>query len=762
MRYLLYLLLLLPVPGSGQNRIGEWRAHVSFTPVIRVAETSESIVAATVNGIFSVDKKGSQITVKTKAEGLSEVGISALAYASDPNILLIGYESGNVDLLQKGQITNFPDLTRKVDLSDKTIHRIVCEGNFAYLCCTFGIVKIDLLKKEVAETWYLGPNNDLKEAFDLTSFNNSWWVATSRGIFRAEKVNNNLQDYRNWQLQTSLPQAEATYSSFAQSDGLLFTHDTTNDRLLASDGKSWQIRYPEIKKIRGIKTASTGIIVLCTSEIWLTGKTGNSIINNYLSGGSRSGTDPRDALTSSNGDLWIGDYRNGLTRQTGISPFVHLFPNAPGSDQITTLKAGSGAIFAATATSTGGTPEAGISIYQAGIWQNFTSSDDAGLKSIAPITSFAFNKDQTDEYWASTAGSGLLFFQKNRVSAHYNESNSPLGAINGSCIVNGLSTDTQGNLWYTNPTGKVRLGSRSANGAFVSLPYQGMFYSNFRTGDLIETSSAIHWVILPDEGLFAFKIEGSTENISDDQFRKIAVQSRFSNGTTTQISQFGQISSLVADHNNELWVGTGTGVVKYNNPEKVFETGVFYGIQPSPDDGEGLFKPILGKEKITAIAVDGGNRKWFGTANSGVFLFTGEGDHLLHHFDSKNSPLLSDCILSIAIDPLNGEVFFATDRGLIAYKSDATEGVSNLDKAYVWPNPLRETFEGVVTIDGLTDGTDVRITDVAGNLIYTKALLIGWQGQSGMPKTANGVKRVATGVYLIFCSSPQQKTIKNY
>jgi len=757
MKRLLLLLFLAPSLVPGQNHIGEWRAHVSFTPVSMVAETAESIVAATSNGLFLTSKQGSQFTIRTKAEGLSEVGISAIAYALDPDYLIVGYESGNVDLLQNGQIINLPDLTRKSELQDKTIHRIVCEGNFAYLCCAFGIVKIDLLKIEVAETWYLGVSNDLKDAFDLASYNDSWWVASSHGIYRASKVNTNLQDYRNWQLQSGLPQTDASYSSFALSGGSLFTHDQSNDQIDAFDGRNWQKKFSAIKNIHAIRSAPTGLIVLSSGGIWLTDQSSTKPISSYPPDLPSAAIDPRDALYSRNGVLWIADHTYGLTQQTGTSSYVHLLPNAPASDLITALKTGPDAIFTATLSSLSGSYEAAISLYQAGIWQNFSSADDAGLKSILPITAFAFTVGIPDDYWASSAGSGLLHFQKNRVSNHFNELNSALGALNGSCIVNGLASDSQNNLWYTNPTGKFRLGSRSTDGNFVTLPYPGMNFTSAPTGAIMVSSTATHWVVLPGEGLFAFKINGSTDNITDDLSRKIAVQSLFRNGTTTQITAFSDISSIAEDHNQQLWVGTGSGVVVYSEPDKVFNTGDFYGTQPSLDDGEGLFKPILDKEKITAIAVDGGNRKWFGTAHSGVFLFSEQGDHLLLHFDSKNSPLLSDQVLFITIDPIDGEVFFATDRGMIAYKGSATEGGANLNKAFVWPNPLREKFNGGVTIDGLTDDTDIRITDVAGNLIFRTSSQGGraiWNG------CRSGGVRVSTGVYLIFCNSNQLKTTK--
>ncbi|MCK9412136.1 MAG: T9SS type A sorting domain-containing protein [Prolixibacteraceae bacterium] len=758
MRKLLLPLILLPYLIFGQSRIGEWRAHVSFTPIIKVAETPEAIVAATSNGLLFTDKEGRQITTKTKANGLSDDGISAISYASVPNILLVGYQNGNVDLLQKGGIVNFPDLTRKAGLPNKTIHRIICEGNYAWLCCAFGIVKIDLLKVEVAETWYLGAQNDPKEANDLASMGANWYVATNRGIFTAPKQNSNLQDYRNWQLQSGLPQPDADFSSIAFSDGLIFVHDRSNDQLIAWDGNKWLRYYPEIKQIRGIRSESNGLIILTKGAVWLAGKAGNKIISSYQSGGIPEVIDPRDALTDSNGKLWIGDNRFGLTYQSTSSSFVHLDSNSPGSDQITALNSANEEIFAATSIdNTVGIPEASISIYQAGIWQNFSAADDIGLKSIRPITSFAFSSNKPDEYWASTAGSGLLFFQKTRVIAHYNELNSLLGVLNGSCVVSSLATDSQNNLFYTNPTGKIPLGSLSQSGNFVSLPYPNLNSPNATTGNQIISKTGVHWVAIPQEGLFAFKIKGAVENISDDQYRKVVVQSRFSNGTTSLITQFGEISTIVEDHNQDIWVGTGTGVVVYTNPDRIFDSGEFYGSQPSLDDGEGLFKPILEKEKITAIAVDGGNRKWVGTTNSGVFLFSEQGDHLLRHFDSQNSPLPSGRIDAIAILPESGEVFFATERGLFSWKSDATAGAGGLEKAYVWPNPLRETFDGVATIDGLTEGTEIRVTDVAGNLIFKTSSLGGratWN-----VKNSSG-KRVATGVYLIFCSSPQQKTTK--
>ena len=684
MKPVMLLLLLLPLCLRGQSRLGGWRSHASFVPVIHVAETSEAIAATTSNGILFVDRKDSHLTVKTKVEGLSDTGISAIGTNPGNNLLVVGYENGNVDFIRDDLVTNLPDLTRKSGLADKTIHRIVCEGNYAYLCCAFGIVKTDLQRMEVSETWYLGPSNDLPEIFDLVTFQGSWWAATSRGIYTCDKLTGNLQDFRNWRLQSSLPDPGARFSSFALAAGLMYVHDKSNDRILRFDGTIWDQRYPEIRNIRKITAMPTGFIILTDKEIWLKDAAGKSLISNYGSGNPPNSIAPADILMSASGNLWIGDSRFGLTHRTGTSAFQHLLPDSPGSDQVSALRAGPASMFAATVTTgSAGIPEAGVSIFDAGTWQNFTAADDPGLKSIRPLTSFAFRQNSTDEYWASSAGSGLLFFQKNRVSASYNEQNSSLGSSSGSCLVSGLALDQNNALWYTNPSGKVQLGTRTQGGNFVALPYPGMSFATYSAGDIISTTSGICWVAIPEEGLFAFRMKGTVENISDDQYRKIAVKSRFSNATTTLISSFTGISALAEDHNGQLWVGTNTGIVAYNNPDQVFEAGEFYGSQPSLANAESLFQPILEKEHVTSIAVDGGNRKWVGTLHSGAFLFTENGDHLLHHFDSANSPLPSDQINYIAILPQTGEVFFATDKGMVSYKNDATTGSTDFDKAYV-------------------------------------------------------------------------------
>jgi hypothetical protein len=159
-------------------------------------------------------------------------------------------------------------------------------------------------------------------------------------------------------------------------------------------------------------------------------------------------------------------------------------------------------------------------------------------------------------------------------------------------------------------------------------------------------------------------------------------------------------------------------------------------------------------EMVTAIAVDGANRKWIGTDKGGLFLVSEEGNSLIYHFTAEESPLLSNRITAISINPESGEVFIGTDKGLISFKSTATEGTDQMGDVYAYPNPVKEDYAGYIAIKGLVSNAQVRITDITGNLIYSTRAEGGqaiWDG-----KNFDG-RKAKTGVYLVFAASDDAK-----
>ena len=264
-------------------------------------------------------------------------------------------------------------------------------------------------------------------------------------------------------------------------------------------------------------------------------------------------------------------------------------------------------------------------------------------------------------------------------------------------------------------------------------------------GDIIIARNGYKWIILPrGYGLFVLDDNNTPGNFNDDRSKKMLVE----DGEGKIISV---VYSLAEDLDGNIWVGTDQGPLIYYNPDRIFDTDFkATRIKIPRNDGTGLADYLLGTEAITSIAVDGANRKWLGTSGSGAYLVSSDGMKTLKNFNEQNSPILSNSVISLAVDNVTGEVWFGTSKGIQSYRGDATAGGETFTKVYAFPNPVREDYTGNVTITGLVRNTQIRITDISGNLVYQT---VSDGGQATWDLHTYNRRRVTTGVYLIFCAS---------
>jgi hypothetical protein len=155
---------------------------------------------------------------------------------------------------------------------------------------------------------------------------------------------------------------------------------------------------------------------------------------------------------------------------------------------------------------------------------------------------------------------------------------------------------------------------------------------------------------------------------------------------------------------------------------------------------------LLEEESVTAIAVDGQNRKWFGTVSSGVYITNAEGTRQIANFNPLNSPLPSPYIYNIHPWDLTGETFIVTDLGIVSYRDWATEPSEVLDSLHIFPNPVRRNYDGLVGIRGLSEGSTVRIFTIDGQLVR---YLMAFGGQAVWDLQTIDGRRVSPGIYLI-------------
>ena len=306
--------------------------------------------------------------------------------------------------------------------------------------------------------------------------------------------------------------------------------------------------------------------------------------------------------------------------------------------------------------------------------------------------------------------------------------------------------DEFGNLWITNSYNKKALSVRKANGDWKTFDFSNLI-DNEETAiyDIAISNEGYKWITLPKRNeIIVFDDNNTIDNINDD--RSVLLIAGEGSGDIPG----NRGIKIEKDKNGLIWIGTSDGIAVHFNTSNVFSSNnrdfsrvIFF-------DGENN-EVVLQGATIKDIAIDGANRKWVGTENSGVLLLSEDGKETIFEFTEENSPLPSNTINAIAIDDENGVVYIATSSGLVSYQSDATTAARNLNKVRIFPNPVRESYTGPIIISGLMDNSTVKITDVRGNMVTelkSNGGTVSWDGKSSSGRS------ISSGIFLVFTSAP--------
>ena len=208
--------------------------------------------------------------------------------------------------------------------------------------------------------------------------------------------------------------------------------------------------------------------------------------------------------------------------------------------------------------------------------------------------------------------------------------------------------------------------------------------------------------------------------------------------------------SIAEDNDGAIWIGTSSGPFIVSDPDHIFDSDFrFKRIKITREDNENYADYLLGSDQINAIVVDAGNRKWIGSATSGLYLLSPDGKETLKRFNTENSPLTSNAIVDLAMNHETGELFVATSAGVFSYMTDASEAQETYNHVTVYPNPVTPDYDGDVVVRGLMENSIVRIADAEGQAVYegySNGGTFVWDGKNF------NQQRVATGVYFIFAT----------
>jgi len=768
--FTLILLFVFSFMSFSQVAMGKWNTHFAYNSVSQIAQSDNKIYAVSEGALFSVDKLDGNMEFYSKLSGLNDANISRIEFDNVEKQLLIIYNNGNIDVMGSGGITNIPDFYNKQMSSTKDVNQIQFYESKAYLSCNFGIMVLNMQKKEVADTYFIGPNASEVKVLNTIVNNGLIYALTTTAIYNASVTDPHLVNYADWSTLTGLPGSGdfQKISSFGGQlillrGGTLYKQETNN---------SWTTILPNVT-ITNFNVTNLSLNVFSANSIYLIDSLYNIKQTNDLGTVSDAEFDAqKNTYYFAANSLGIISYKQTGTETPVISYFKPVGPavNSPwnmtfAGDKLFVVPGGRNA---AQYNKPGV-----VMMYEKGNWTNIlgttigkiTGHEVLDLMNIAVDikTPTDPNEPKYSHFFVSSFGSGLYEFRNNKFINWYNCTNSTLETIIPAdqfnyTRIDGAVLDTQGNVFMTN--------SYVANGVQVLLSdgtWQKLYYNDISSiptlGTIIISNQNQNqkWVISvrSKPGLFVFDDNGSISDQKDDKSVFIfpfIYPEQDNNGQTKLVSIFpGLINTVAQDKNGVIWVGTDVGPFLFNNLAKVFDPEYTCSRVKIPrNDSTNLADYLLVGENIQAIAIDGANRKWLGTKASGVYLMSENGQQTIQHFTVSNSPLLSNNIMSIAINPLSGEVFFGTDQGIVSYQSDANEAGNAFGDVYVYPNPVRQGFTGVITITGLIDKTQVKITDINGHLIcetVSNGSIATWDG-----KDVHG-RKVSTGIYLAICAN---------
>jgi hypothetical protein len=742
---------------SQQIGIGEWRDELPYYMVISVTEGENKIYAATPYALFYFDKGDNSVQRITKINGLSDIGISTINYSKEYHTLVIAYENANIDIIKNNSIINISDIKRASILGNKTINNIYFIDKYAYLSCGFGIVVLDIEKEEIHDTYYIGLNGGQVNVLSLVKNDeDTLFAATEKGIYLADANSPNLANFESWEKDKRID-TNSIYNTIAFLSGEVIVNKHKNtaseDTLFRYRNGQWnRWVYEGATAINKIQSTNNYLCVTYSYFVRLFGPDFNFLVQiyNYFPGNPY----PLDAIVDQDQIAWIGDNYSGLVGNDLVNQtFTKVELSGPLTAKAFSMSIAGNNLY----VSPGGRDNSYVPLYNSGqiyhfddsFWQNLSGSD---LGNVHDVVTISIDPSDNKRIYAGSWGSGLVELYDGILQAKYGVSNSTLdhhSASDTSDIrVGGTAFDLEGNLWVVNSHNNNCLSRKSGNnwtGYNISLANESDL------GQLMIDRYGQKWMLmrysnLNPNSILIFTDSGTPDNPSDDK-AKLLNSSAGSGGIAGS-----NVNALAEDKNGQVWVGTEKGICVFYSPENIFVPGQNFDAQQILVQQGSYTQYLLENEMVTAIAVDGANQKWIGTDRGGVFLFSPDGTKQIYHFTIDNSPLFSNRITALAINPKTGEVYIGTDKGIISFKSTATEGGETFSDVYAYPNPVKEGYTGYIAVKGLVENAEVKITDISGRLIYSTVALGGqaiWDG-----KSFDG-RRAQTGVYLVFASNEE-------
>ncbi|WP_109832954.1 type IX secretion system anionic LPS delivery protein PorZ [Reichenbachiella versicolor] len=710
------ILFFIPLSIYGQNiPIGTWRTHFNYTETLLVEETTNSIFAAASSGLTYYSSEDKSLNNISKIDGLSEVSVSALAFDEPNERLVIGYNNGNIDIIDDRGIVNSRVILESSVIEDKTIHHISFYESLINVSTNFGVLQIEPENDEVKEAFRnLGDIGQSLQVRKSVVIGTEIFLATPQGVISADfSSGKNLSDFNSWDRYESSIIDDVDILSIASFDDGIIACSATE--LFSYGFNSWKkIDTPDLhpeEEITLLRSGSNTVLILTSNRVF-------ELKSNLELSVIKTPTEdrPQDILRDKNGQIWYADIRSGLTLLVNEEPSRFVL-NGPG-ENISKLNQVIDQTIALPSIISNApfNNNKGYSSFTNGVWKTNSPETISGLENISQV----YNDGNRE--WIVSFGGGILDFTNTIL---YDEENSTLTSNVGNILTSYITSDSNGNIWVT---------EQNNNSPVHQLNQEGIWTKHNLSSTLSDVTSINNdfydnlWMSLKGNGLIGYNPETGSELLV--------------NSTNSELPS-NQVNDIAFGTDGAIWVATDLGVAYFPFSFGIIENPTAL-ILPIFDEGI-LFE----EKKVNSIEVDSGNRKWMATT-TGAWLFSPSVGELILKFDINNSPLPSNNVLDISINPISGEVFFLTDQGIVSYRSESVQGSQSHKNVKIFPNPVRPEFSDWVGIQGVANDAIIKITTVSGRLVRE---INAAGGGASWNISDYKDRRVNTGVYLVFSSN---------
>lgn len=797
MKLRIHLLLALLLAAASAfpilAQVGRWESIAAFTfPPQKVVDTGQIVYYLSGNALFSYDKKNDESRSYTTSDLLNGSTITGIYYNPESGYLLIAYSTGNIDLLSDdGKVVNLSDIADSSIDPPLTINDVCFNGNRIYVATNFGIVEFDSERGEVVQSGIY-----------------------STPVSAVAVIDGNLLIYADSQLRFAPCGARFPALSYFKPLGpcseisALLPLDHT--RVLATTGAAKgslseltiDFTTQSVTSIRTVATHTSGIDLTRAEDGYiyyvadgnLYSLSPDNLTESVVAAlpeefsGCRIGThNGRDAVWSLTRDGLAChgfDQSGGVTLLSdryrpadfSVREICYLTPS-PTDDRLLVTNNGSTAYrFNKIGTAgfdkpltasiidllTGKASDATPYPVEAILYRGTMAQNLVGKYLVGP-TSVAFDPDDRDVFYASSAVDGIYKMRSGIREGVYNLDNTPLVKIDERAIAYSVSIDRGGNLWlitsssttdatplFILPAEKRKLNPSEVKESDWFIPdTRSVGYAAGQDVQILHCKKSNITLIADsryDNRLFAYDNRGTLQNLTDDRLALVTSITDQDGLTFTP----GYTSALCEDRNGAVWVGTDQGVYVISNPANALSENInVRRVKVPKNDGSNTAEYLLGTDLIYSISTDAANRKWIATKASGLFLVSADGSEILRQFTDENSPIPSKDVYAVYADPNSSTVYVGTSEGLFTYTSDASPAMESYSDIIVYPNPVSPDYSGSIYIKGLMDNSLVKIADSAGNVVHqgrSEGGMYSWDGcnPAGRP--------VPSGVYYVFAS----------